>query len=98
MVTACDIYKGLDFTLYTLRFLLSVSSFRFPFSTFRFFFPFLLSIFHFHFSFFVTAMIINCLPNCTPNAHEMHIKLSTSSTPNRACKCTSNDNEMEMEM
>lgn len=33
MVTACDIYKGLDFTLYALRFLLSVSV-----STYRFFF------------------------------------------------------------
>lgn len=47
MVTACDIYKGLDFTLYSLRFLLSVSSFRFPFSTFRFFFPFSISTFRF---------------------------------------------------
>lgn len=96
MVTACDIYKGLDFTLYSLRFLLSVSSFHFLLSVSSF--RFLLSVFHFHFSFFVTAMIVNCLPNCIPNAHEMHIKLSTSSTPNRACKCTANDNEMEMEM
>lgn len=36
MVTACDIYKGLDFTLYSLRFLLSVSSFHSPFLLFVF--------------------------------------------------------------
>lgn len=44
MVTACDIYKGLDFTLYALRF-------PFLLSTFRFHFPFLLSVSSFHFPF-----------------------------------------------